>query len=106
MSNLAPAVPQAAQELLEAIACCTEETQWKDGTYLSPQGKVIFQGVVSPGDKRPHGGVWMGEKPLYLIVYHHPRNEPGTCDAHWFDLDVVDVKVEIKNKLLAELPLE
>jgi hypothetical protein len=95
-NSLAHAIPQSAQELLEAIASCTKETQWKDGTCLHPRGKVVFQGVVTPGDKRPGGGVWIGEKPLYLIVYHHPNNEPGMCDAHWFDLDVVDVKAEVE----------
>jgi hypothetical protein len=102
--SIVPAIPKPAQELLEAISQCEQETQWKDGTYLHPRGKVVFQGVITPGDKLPDGRVWVGEKPLYLIVYHHPNNSPRTCDAHWFDLDVIDVEVATGTPLLEQPP--
>ena len=98
MFDLALSVPVAARKLLDAIATCTKETVWTrypDGepaTYLHPQGKVIFQGVVNPGDTRSDGSKWQGEKPLYLVVYNQPRNKPGMCDAHWFNMDVLEVQ--------------
>ncbi|MBO3463120.1 hypothetical protein G7B40_001400 [Aetokthonos hydrillicola Thurmond2011] len=100
-SSLASSVPPAAQRLLEAIATCTEPIVWthnSDGTpatYLHPKGKVVFKGVVTPGDTRPDGQKWSGDKPMYLIVYNHPFNKPGMCDAHWFNLDVLDVQSTI-----------
>lgn len=105
MSNLLIGIPKATQELLEAIHSCDEEILWKDGTYLHPKGKVVFQGVVTPGDTRPDGGKWVGEKPMYLIVYNHPKNESGMCDAHWFELDVMDVEVEVLESETLTLPL-
>lgn len=100
MSNLANSVPSAAQPLLDAIASCTETTVWTrngDGTpatYIHPDGKVVFQGVIKPGDRRADGSSWVGEKPMYLIVYHHPLNKRGMCDAHWFELDVLEVEAK------------
>lgn len=106
MTNLASSTPIAAQKLLNAIATCTEETIWtkSDGgqTYLHPKGKVVFQGLVNPGDKRPDGQKWIGDKPMYLIVYNHPRNKPGMCDAHWFELDVLDVAATVVLERLPE----
>lgn len=108
MTNLAKSVPPAAQRLLDAIATTKEETVWthnEDGTpatYLHPLGKIVFQGIVTPGDSRPDGSKWVGEKPMYLVVYDHPRNQPGMCDAHWFELDVLEVSASAISELLPE----
>lgn len=58
--------------------------------------------MVTLGDTRPDGTKWVGEKPMYLIVYNHPRNEPGMCDGHWFEADTMTVTSQ---PLLEELPL-
>jgi hypothetical protein len=92
--------PPAAQELLRAITQCTEEIIWKNGTYLHPKGKIVFQGMITPGDPRPSGGKWIGEKPMYLIVYNHPHNDPGMCDAHWFEVDTVTVTSQLLPEVL------
>lgn len=101
---LAKSIPIAAQELLDAIADCKEQTTWTEDaegkplTYLHPQGKVVYQGLISPGSMKPDGGYWEGTEPMFLIVYHHPLNAPGCCDAHWFAVDLIEVKaVEIKD---------
>jgi hypothetical protein len=91
MSTITKSTPPAAQDLLEAIAQCDQEITWKDGTYLHPKGKIVFQDMVTPGDTRPDGTKWVGDSPMYLIVYNHPRNDPGMCDAHWFEVDTVTV---------------
>ena len=60
-NSITLSAPSAAQELLRAIAQCTEEIIWKNGTYLHPKGKIVFQGMITPGDKRPDGSKWVGE---------------------------------------------
>jgi hypothetical protein len=105
---LTNSIPIAAQKLLKAIEDCTEVTVWttdEDGapaTYLHPKGRIVFNGLIKPDDPRPGGGKWVGESPMYLIVYHHPLNAEGNCDAHWFAVDVLEVAAEqvVEQKLL------
>lgn len=71
---------------------------------LYPSGRVVWHGVVEPDGKQ-----WIGTKPMYLIAVWHPGCQNGRADAHWFELDILDVSVTAvevieKNQALPQLP--
>lgn len=78
MSALTKSTPSAAQELINQVP------------RLYPGGKVVWHGVVEPDGKQ-----WHGQKAMYLVAVWHSGCQPGRADAHWFELDILDVSATV-----------